>query len=252
LSAKMLPAPSAADCLYADLGIDPAQPGIIQYEATNFLIRKRTILTDLHVILWQVGVVGEVGFNRNGYEQGGNFRILVEKLQEIYPDPNYEITHYIAAQHAVAEPLIQRHTLSDLLKPEVMKTITACSTFYLPPHTKKLIDEGMLHELGLKIDNIAETRREEDDCKALETFQVPKNYHDYKDSRRPSSQFADDMAELAENPELVKKVKAAGMRNVFQDSDLNKIAIADNYQAFVLIISGHGDARMVSGRKEEL
>ena len=55
IDAKMLPAPSAEDCLIADVGIDPALPGMQTLEATELLLRNRTVLTDLHVLVWQVG-----------------------------------------------------------------------------------------------------------------------------------------------------------------------------------------------------
>ena len=55
IDAKMLPAPSAEDCLIADVGIDPARPGMQTLEATELLLRNRTVLTDLHVLVWQVG-----------------------------------------------------------------------------------------------------------------------------------------------------------------------------------------------------
>jgi hypothetical protein len=34
----MLPAISAEDCLFADLGVDPADHGCPSYEATDFLV----------------------------------------------------------------------------------------------------------------------------------------------------------------------------------------------------------------------
>ena len=37
--ARMLPAVSAEDCLYADLNIDPATTGCASYDATDFLLR---------------------------------------------------------------------------------------------------------------------------------------------------------------------------------------------------------------------
>lgn len=54
LKAKMLPGVSALDCLFADLGVDPSYPGLQVLEATDFLLRKRKILTDGHFVLLQV------------------------------------------------------------------------------------------------------------------------------------------------------------------------------------------------------
>lgn len=56
--AKMLPGISAEDCLFADLGVDPATPGCLTYEATDLLLRKRPLNLSSHLVLWQVGAVG--------------------------------------------------------------------------------------------------------------------------------------------------------------------------------------------------
>ena len=63
----MLPAISAGDCLFADLGVDPSYPGSQSLEATDLLLRNCTILSDAHVIVLQVGCVGDLGFRRQGY-----------------------------------------------------------------------------------------------------------------------------------------------------------------------------------------
>lgn len=52
--AKMLPSVSALDCLFADLGVDPSSPGLQVLEATDFVVRKRRVLTDGHVVILQV------------------------------------------------------------------------------------------------------------------------------------------------------------------------------------------------------
>src|SRR3954470_23859047 len=51
--ARMLPAVSAEDCLYADLGVDPSVPGLQIFEATDLLLRKRRIDTSMNLILFQ-------------------------------------------------------------------------------------------------------------------------------------------------------------------------------------------------------
>ena len=60
---------SALDTLCADLGVDPAHPGLQTHEATDALVRQRALDTSLHVILWQVGVIGESGLPPSGLSQ---------------------------------------------------------------------------------------------------------------------------------------------------------------------------------------
>jgi hypothetical protein len=73
IKAYILPAVSAEDCLFADLGIDPSYPGLQTLEATDMLLRRRMLLTDSHVIIWQVGCVGDVGFRRKEWKVSPSF-----------------------------------------------------------------------------------------------------------------------------------------------------------------------------------
>src|SRR5262249_16481674 len=50
--ARMLPAISAEDCLFADLGLDPATTGCQSYQATDFLNSDRQIDPSSLLILW--------------------------------------------------------------------------------------------------------------------------------------------------------------------------------------------------------
>ncbi len=65
--ARMLPGVSAEDCLYADLCIDPANPGCVTYEASDFLIRERPVNIHSHLILFQVGCIGVADFQFTGF-----------------------------------------------------------------------------------------------------------------------------------------------------------------------------------------
>jgi hypothetical protein len=141
--AAMLPAVSALDCLFADLGVDPAYPGCQMFEATDFLVCRRHINTACHVILWQVGFVGDPGHSSAGYD-GHNLPILVEELQRLY-GRDYEVVHYQAAQYPVCPPLIQRLALS-ALRPDM---VSSASTLYIPPKEPSSSDPLMAHRLGL-------------------------------------------------------------------------------------------------------
>lgn len=55
--AEMLPGVSTEDCLFADLGIDPAA-GCQSYEATDFLLHGRRIDTSAALVLWQADELG--------------------------------------------------------------------------------------------------------------------------------------------------------------------------------------------------
>ena len=56
--ARMLPGVSAEDCLFADLGVDPARFGCQSYEATDFLVHGSRVDPTATLVLWQIGTVG--------------------------------------------------------------------------------------------------------------------------------------------------------------------------------------------------
>lgn len=137
----------ALDCLCSDLGVDPCHPGLQTHEATDMLIRQRKPDTSLHVVLWQVGLIGEMGFRRKGYINS-NFSVLIDYLQSFY-GKDYPITHYVASRYPTIPPLIDTLPLSALHDPAIQIKVTGISTFYLAPKETVEADPVMLKRLGL-------------------------------------------------------------------------------------------------------
>jgi hypothetical protein len=138
---------SALDTLCADLGVDPAHPGLQTHEATDALLRQRVLDTSLHVVLWQVGLIGELGYRRQGY-LNSNFSYFVNWLQGAYGD-DYEVTHYIGSRYPTVPPVIEKYRLQDLHNPETQLKITGISTFYLAPRDVRRTDSRVAKDLGL-------------------------------------------------------------------------------------------------------
>jgi hypothetical protein len=138
---------SALDTLCADLGVDPAHPGLQTHEATDALIRQRKPDPSLHVVLWQVGVIGELGYRRQGY-LNNHFSYFIGWLQSIYGE-DYEIVHYVGSRYPTIPPLIENYKLSELHDPENQKKIAGLSTFYIPPRDVTQSDPEILRYLGL-------------------------------------------------------------------------------------------------------
>ncbi len=145
--ATLRPGISALDCLCADLGIDPAHPGLQTHEATDLLLRRRRPDTSLHVVLWQVGLIGELGFRRRGY-LNRRFAVLLDYLQGFY-GPDYPVVNYIASRYPGIPPLIDCHPLSALHDPALQSAVTGLSTFYLAPQDCAPVDTALMRELGL-------------------------------------------------------------------------------------------------------
>ncbi|MEM1204849.1 MAG: SAM-dependent methyltransferase [Acidobacteriota bacterium] len=141
--AAMLPAISALDCLWADVGVDPSAVGCQEFEATDLLLRKRPLATESHVVIWQIGCVGDAGFNFAGYDNR-NLGVLVDYLEEFYP-PSHGVVHYQGSQYPMCPSRCDRMTLEDLRHAPV----TGISTLYMPPATRRTTDVDMAVRLGL-------------------------------------------------------------------------------------------------------
>jgi hypothetical protein len=126
--ARMLPGVSAEDCLFADLGVDPAVNGCQSFEATDFLLHDRVVDTSSQLILWQVGVVGDITYRTAGYNLQPVFPLLTARLCQLY-GAGHIGTVYEAAILPGLTPTITRIALGDLSPAHV----TAGSTLYVPP-----------------------------------------------------------------------------------------------------------------------
>jgi uncharacterized protein YabN with tetrapyrrole methylase and pyrophosphatase domain len=92
--AEMLPAVSAEDCLFADLGIDPGD-GCQSFEATNFICFDHRADPTAHLVLWQIGSLGDWTY-RAQRPRSPNLQVLVDKLATAYP-LDHDLVLYEAA-----------------------------------------------------------------------------------------------------------------------------------------------------------
>lgn len=149
--AALLPAISALDCLFADCGVDPSSKGSQTVEATDLLLRKRKLLTDAHVVVWQIGCVGDLGFNFSGYDNR-NLNTLVDYLETFY-DPDHEVVHYQGSQYPICPSIVETMPLKDLRT----AAVTGISTLYIPPQDELKTDIEMAEKLGLKVKRVKAT-----------------------------------------------------------------------------------------------
>jgi precorrin-2 methylase len=140
--ARMLPGISAEDCLFADLGVDPAVNGCLSIEASDFLLHERVIDVTSALVLWQVGVVGDWTYRRDGYELGA-LPLLVEKLTALY-----------GAAH---EAIVYEGAILPGLPPKILPIalvhispvyVNAGSTLYVPPLRPKTLNRAVASALG--------------------------------------------------------------------------------------------------------
>lgn len=141
--AFMLPGISAEDCLFADLGVDPAVNGCQSFEATDFLIYERNVDTSSQLVLWQVGVVGDWTYRHNGYDLRA-FPLLVSRLCGLYGQW-HECTLYEAAVLPGGPPNITRIALAHLTPAYV----NAGTTMYVPPVRRPTLNWSTASAMGL-------------------------------------------------------------------------------------------------------
>jgi uncharacterized protein YabN with tetrapyrrole methylase and pyrophosphatase domain len=140
--ATMLPAVSAEDCLFADLGVDPATTGCASYDASDFVLRRPPVDTAAVLILWQITVVGNLR-TATEVERDG-LLLLADRLCEHYPR-DHEVVVYEASPFPVAAPVIERLELAALASAD----LTPHATLYVPPATTRSFDPETAALFGL-------------------------------------------------------------------------------------------------------
>ncbi|WP_225737255.1 SAM-dependent methyltransferase [Dyella acidiphila] len=139
--AHMEPGISSADCLYADLGIDPGSHGCQYFATSQFMIYRRQIDPSAWLILWQVGLAGD-NTNRRVATGPAYRQVLVDVLARHYP-LKHEVILYQAATLPIQSPHIRRLALAALPGAD----IKALDTLVVPPASELQVDADVLKRL---------------------------------------------------------------------------------------------------------
>ncbi|WP_306520179.1 SAM-dependent methyltransferase [Rheinheimera sp.] len=141
-AAHMEPGISSADCLHAELGIDPGKVGCQYFETSQYMFYQRNIDPTAYLVLWQVGIAGDKSMARFG--TGAAYRqVLVELLAEHYP-LSHQVILYEAASLPFQQARISKLPLSALPQAEMnLKT-----TLVLPPATSLKKNQAVLDKLA--------------------------------------------------------------------------------------------------------
>jgi precorrin-6B methylase 1 len=132
--AHMEPGISSEDCLYADVGIDPATFGCQHFETSQFMLYRRHIDPSAWLILWQVGLAGDKTNRR--FTTGPAYRqVLVDILARDY-SLDHEVILYQAATLPIQSPRIERLPLHTLPQADVGMS----DTLAVPPARSMRID----------------------------------------------------------------------------------------------------------------
>lgn len=121
------PAISAQDCLYADLRFDPASGGIQTFDATEYLLYDKLIDTSSHTVIYQIGMVGNLGLPTNKVNKEA-INFIKKKLLNVYEKEKNAVI-YESALYPGNNPKISEFDLDDL----DIQELTTISTLYIPP-----------------------------------------------------------------------------------------------------------------------
>jgi uroporphyrin-III C-methyltransferase len=143
IEVRMLPAVSALDCLFADLGVDPGEVGLQSYEATEFMTRGTRPDPTAALVLWQLHLIGQRIW---GEVRDDGLAALAEYLLRSYP-PLHEVVVYEASPFPARAASIERLPLGELAKHRP----PAQATLYVPPARETTLDLEMASRLGLTL-----------------------------------------------------------------------------------------------------
>jgi uncharacterized protein YabN with tetrapyrrole methylase and pyrophosphatase domain len=139
---RIFPAISSEDCLIADLGVDPAVPGRLLFDATDFVVRPRRIDTSAALVLLQIGAVGQAVFHAGRIANREGLRALAEVLLRHYPG-DHRVAIYEICLVPPFEANVQYVALADLGD----AAATVVSTLYVPPLLAPPIDDSRAQRL---------------------------------------------------------------------------------------------------------
>ena len=142
-AAKMEPAISAEDCLFADLGLDPCYHGCASYETTQLLFSKHTVDPGAVLILWQISLAAEYTLKKFSTTRE-NLQITVDFLNQWY-DLDHKVIIYEAAFFPGQKPRIEQIPLRSL----PYATLNPESTLIILPKKRAEYNKEMLEKFGL-------------------------------------------------------------------------------------------------------
>lgn len=144
-NARMLPAISADANLFADLGVDPGVVGMQSYEATSFLINDYQFDTSAGLLLWQIGVLGEVRWMPGKEVKPKTVKLLADRLSKRY-GRNHKVVLYQAAEVPIARPSMKEVSLAKLPHTK----ISGVATLYVPPKRLPVPNVSLVKTMGIR------------------------------------------------------------------------------------------------------
>ena len=145
LHVEVFPGVSSFDTLLVDLGTDIALSGIQMYEATDLLLRRRPIQSDVTCVIWQPTVVGDPTYHAEPYT-AEQFMPLQEYLLRFYP-ADHEAAIVTTKTYPLTRSVVQRLQLGDLAVE--LERAPKVGTLYIPPLSERPVEDAELLKVML-------------------------------------------------------------------------------------------------------
>jgi hypothetical protein len=138
-----MPGISAEAALYADLNLDPGECGMLSIEATDFLVFGIVPPPSAGLLLWQVGLVGNISTGL-GHPSSAGRGLLADRLAELY-GASHRVVIYQASRARSGRAAVEIAPVRALMDTEV----SVLSTIFVPPARVQPADPSVLERLGL-------------------------------------------------------------------------------------------------------
>ena len=103
LKFKVFPGISSLDTLLVDLGIDTAFSGLQMYEATDLVVRRRPLQTDVQCVILQADVTAQAVYPQHPPVLE-DLLLLQDYLLEFYP-PDHSVRLVVSKTHPLLSPM---------------------------------------------------------------------------------------------------------------------------------------------------
>ncbi len=155
LGVEVLPGVSAIDTVLADLRIDPVIHGVQMYEATDVLLRRRPLHTDVPAILWQIGPL-ETALHSQRKSRPERFAGFIAHLLHYYP-ASHQVAAIFCSPHPLMKPTILRFAIEDMGR--YAEEIHSGFTLYVPPSAGRPIQDCDLAQKLYSLEHLREITR---------------------------------------------------------------------------------------------
>jgi uncharacterized protein YabN with tetrapyrrole methylase and pyrophosphatase domain len=145
LHVEVFPGVSSFDTLLVDLGTDIALSGIQMYEATDLLLRRRPIQSDVTCVIWQPTVVGDPTYHTEPYT-ADQFTPLQEYLLRFYP-ADHAAAIVTTKTYPLTRSVVQRLQLGNLAVE--LQRAPKVGTLYIPPLSERPVEDTELLKVML-------------------------------------------------------------------------------------------------------